>query len=135
MPPKVTSTHRLPDYEHREQTTFFNLLSRVNHPAALVTFAIPNQAVAKFRSKAMRIRFWKEGVRAGVPDIFVSYPMAPFHGLYIENKTPGEKPSKEQVAWHERLRAAGYRVEVCFSARQQFEVFCDYLDITPFRID
>ncbi len=129
---RISSTSHLPrDYEHLEQVAFFNLLSRVNHPAAFLAYAVPNQAVAKFKSKAMRVRFWAEGVRGGIPDLHIAYPSQGFHGLWIEMKRPGEKPRPEQVAWHERLREAGHKVEVCFSCKEAFKIFCDYLDMDP----
>lgn len=116
------------DYEHYEQEAFFDYLSRVNHPAVEMTFAVPNQAVALL-TKSKGIWFWKEGVRAGVPDLFVDQPMPGFHGLRIEMKRPGEKPTDKQLVWHERLRARGYRVEVCFSAVEALKVWCDYLGL------
>jgi hypothetical protein len=117
------------DYEHLEQVRLFALLSQVNHPAAKLTFAIPNQAVAKFRSKLARIWFWKEGIRAGVPDIFVPHPTHQHSGLFIEMKRPGEKPRKEQLEWHAALRAQGYKVAVCYSAQEAFQALLDYLGL------
>lgn len=61
------------------------------------------------------------GLRAGVPDVFIagsqksvasSQYVQPEHGFFIEFKAPGGYPRPEQREWHERLRAAGYRVEV-----------------------
>lgn len=117
------------DYEHLEQARFFALLSNVNHPAAKLTFAVPNQAVAKFRSKAARVRFWREGVRAGVPDLFTAFPTPTHHGLWIEMKRPGESPRPEQAEWHRALKAQGYRVVVCYSAMEAFQALLDYLGL------
>jgi hypothetical protein len=118
-----------PDYEHLEQVRFFNLLSNVNHPAARLAFAVPNQAVAKFRSKAARVRFWKEGVRAGAPDVLVLWPIGERHGLALEFKRPGENPRPEQVEFLERLDAAGYQTAVVFSAKQAFQTLLEYLEV------
>lgn len=70
-------------------------------------------------------------MRGGVPDLHCAYPSQGLNGLWIEMKRPGEAPRPEQLTWHERLRAAGHRVEVCHSAKEAFAVFCDYLDMDP----
>jgi hypothetical protein len=115
-----------PEYEHLEQVRFFNLLSNLNHPAVEMTFAVPNQAVALLR-KTKRVWFSAEGVKAGAPDIYVDFPVHPFHGLRMEMKRPGERPTPAQLAWHARLRQQGFFVVVCFSAQQAFRAWLDYL--------
>lgn len=67
-----------------------------------------------------------EGVKAGIPDIFLPYPIAAYHGLYIEMKKPTQKPkrggsggvSQEQAAFVEFARANAYAVAVCYSWRE-----------------
>lgn len=54
-----------------------------------------------------------EGVRAGVPDLFLPVARQGFHGLWIELKSAKGRVTTVQAAWHERLRAQGYRVVVC----------------------
>lgn len=125
-PPTVPGLGR--DYEHYEQEAFFDYLSRVNHPATEMTFAVPNQAVALLRM-TKRLWFFAEGVKGGVPDIFVDHPTDRYHGLRIEMKRPGETPTDKQLIWHERLRARGYRVDVCYSAVEALKVWCDYLGL------
>ncbi len=79
-------------------------------PALALIFAIPNggrrDAVTGARLKA-------EGVRAGVPDLFLPVARRGFHGLFIELKAPGGAASLEQHGWIARLRQAGYAAEVC----------------------
>ncbi len=67
------------------------------------------------------------GVKAGMPDIMIlDDPCADvgtgpeWCGLAIELKAPDAKgkrpkPRPNQIAWHERLRACGWRVEVCYT--------------------
>jgi hypothetical protein len=101
--------------------------------------AIHNQghgdAVRGNRAKA-------EGVRKGVPDIFLPVPRVnygwgeDFHGLYIELKRPdsvGKKAgstSQVQDEWTEYLRSAGYAVEVCVGWLEARACLMKYLGIS-----
>ena len=129
MPLKISSTKLSRDYEHLEQAAFFARLTWVNHPAVLLTFAVPNQAVAKFKSKAMRLRFWKEGVKGGVADWVCLHPGKEFRSLVVEMKRPGEEPRSDQTLFLEAAALAGNNVFVCFSAEQAFRVWCDHLGL------
>jgi hypothetical protein len=74
-----------------------------------------------------------EGVKAGVPDLFL--PVARFHqewqyyGLFIEMKTRKGRVTPEQKWWHAQLEHQGYRVEVCRGAQAAISVLSDYLGI------
>jgi hypothetical protein len=60
-------------------------------------FAIPNGGFRGDTKESRIIRFSNliaEGLKPGVSDIFLPYPIAPFCGLYIEMKKPGEKVKK-----------------------------------------
>lgn len=48
------------------------------------------------------------GLTAGVSDLFLAYPAMGFHGLWIELKSKGKKPTAEQTAWLVRMRTFGY---------------------------
>ena len=55
-----------------------------------------------------------QGVKAGVPDVCIPVPRCGYHGLYIELKRQrGGKLSEEQKELIPKLRAQGYRVEIC----------------------
>ena len=93
------------------------------HPALL--WAIPNggrrDAVTGARLKA-------EGVLAGIPDLFLSWPANGRHGLFIELKRQrGGKLSKSQQTAISALRNAGYRVEVCRGWVEAKQAIVDYL--------
>lgn len=84
-----------------------------------------------------------EGVRAGIPDIFLPWPIKKieinqigYHGLYIELKKPSMKPVKEnskgglsteQEEFSEFARANGYRWEVCYGWREAAKIIQEYL--------
>lgn len=89
-------------------------------------FAVPNGGA---RHIVVAKRMKAEGVKRGVPDLFLAIPRKPFHGLFLEMKVDGNKTSAQQDDWILRLRAAGYRVEVCYGRGPAIEHLIDYLQI------
>lgn len=81
------------------------------YPALSRLFAVPN---AGKRGKAHAGIMKAEGMKAGVPDLWLPQPVAPFHGLVMETKIAPNKPTKEQRSWIEYLHGAGYAVCVCY---------------------
>lgn len=103
------------------------------HPELQNFTAIPNGGD---RHGAVAAKIKAEGVKKGYPDYLLDVPRGEFHGLRIELKRVDASPSdtkKEQREWHDRLRAAGYRVEVCKGWQASWAVLCDYLSI-PNRV-
>lgn len=78
-----------------------------------------------------------EGVKAGVPDIFLPcsryYQRGQFHGLYVELKRlksargAAGVTSKVQNEWHQYLTGAGYQVEVCYGWIEARDAILRYL--------
>lgn len=99
-------------------------LAAAKHPPLRLLFAIPNGGR---RDPVTGARLKAEGVRAGIPDLFLPWPAGGMHGLFIELKASGGSPSPEQRRWIERLRAAGYRAEVCVGWEAAAEVLLGYL--------
>ena len=73
----------------------------------------------------------QEGVRAGVPDLFLPAPAGEWHGLFIEMKKKDRKnkPTKEQKMWIDALQEQGYRAEVAYGADAAIKILKDYLGI------
>lgn len=131
--------------EHQIQVGVFkwiNLQKKI-YPALKNAYAIPNGGSRNEREAA---NLKAEGVRAGVPDVFLAYPSKDFHGLYIEHKIKKQKLTKDkpiyientkivryiregQETWFKRLQDAGYCCEVSRSIDQSIGIFKDYLDI------
>jgi len=115
--------------EHNEQVAVFDW-ARANEyrlPALRLLHAIPNGG---HRSKATAGRLKAEGVKAGVPDIFLPYPMfEPIlrHGLWIEMKVKPNRPTVEQSAWLCALAELGYSTRVCYSADEAIDAIRSYL--------
>ena len=116
------------DLEHEEQVKLFEWaeqnLDRWNGVLAYM-FAIPN---AGKRSKRMGAYMVAEGLKAGVPDIFLPVASERFHGLFIEMKVRGNKPRTKQFFWLDGLRLRGYRVVVAYSATEAIAWIELYLD-------
>lgn len=100
--------------EHAEQVALFrwwSLYARTRGLQECLLFAIPNggrrDAVTGARLKA-------EGVRAGVPDMFLAIPRKNAPGLFLELKRQkGGHVSGNQKKMLQELSEAGYSVRVC----------------------
>lgn len=121
--------------EHAEAVCLFRMvrLHQAQYPDLLAFTAVPHGGL---RHKAVAAKLRAEGVSPGYPDFLLDVPRQGFHGLRIElkrQKAPPSAVSSEQHEWHDRLRAHGYRVEVCRGWESAWDVLCDYLSI-PMRI-
>lgn len=131
------------DVAHRWNQEGDTYLSTVSHfvgtpqpviPALKWIHAIHNQghgdAIRGAAAKA-------EGVRAGVADIFLPYPHADWHGLYIEMKKPEIKPKRQnskggvsssQNAFRDYALKVGYGWCVCYGWREAVGIVQTYLE-------
>ena len=70
-----------------------------------------------------------QGVKAGIPDIFLPVARGGFHGLYIEMKRrKGGRVSVEQKKMLLALRDQGYRTEVCEGWEVAKKTILEYLN-------
>ena len=103
--------------EHAEQVTFVREFERI-YPSIRI-FAIPNGG---YRHAATAKKLKMEGVKKGVPDLFI-----PEWALWIEMKrTNGGTLSADQRDWIEYLESIGHSVIVgrgYLDALEQIEVF------------
>lgn len=104
-------------------------------PELQLMFAIPNGGL---RDKITAGKLKAEGVKAGVPDIFLPIPKynaigMEIAGLFIELKRPKSIGmnkgiiSIKQSDWIDKLRVEGYRAETCFGWQEAVEVIEGYL--------
>lgn len=119
--------------EHEEQVALFlwaedNFLWAEDNverlPQLSLMFAIPNGGQ---RHAAVAGKLKAEGVRAGVPDIFLAYPNRGMTGLFIELKVKGNKPSNSQQLWLQRLGNAGCAVALCYGADEAITILEEYI--------
>lgn len=117
--------------EHHQQATLIEWceLNRQKYPQLDSIFAVPNGSL---RVKAIAVQLKKEGVKPGVPDLFLSYPSGGFHGLYVEMKRlVGGRLSDDQKVWRDRLTANGYKVVVCAGWEVAKDAIIEYLTPKP----
>lgn len=90
-------------------------------------FAIPNGGA---RHPAVAGKLKAEGVKAGVPDIFLPIPAQRYyHGLFIEMKVGKNKRTEKQERWGKFLLRMGYCVKVCYSATEAIYTIREYLGV------
>jgi len=131
--------------EHQIQVGVFEWIDYQKEvfPPLKNAFAIPNGG-SRNEMEAANLR--KEGVRAGVWDMFIAYPKRGFHGLFIEHKTAKGKLTKDtpiyfektnliryvregQETWEERFKMAGYCIKVSRSVNESIDFIKWYLEI------
>lgn len=92
----------------------------------LMLFAIPNGGE---RHIAVAAKMKATGTKAGTPDIFLSVARGGCHGLYIELKKFGEKPTKGQLAFIEEANRQGYGAVVCEGWKRAADVLQQYMNL------
>lgn len=115
------------DAEHREQVALMQwwaLACRSYGVPESMLFAIPNGGR---RDPVTGARLKAEGVRAGIPDLFLAVPRCGHGGLFIEmKKAHGGRVSDAQTVCLGQLERMGYRVAVCHGwekAREAIEAY------------
>ena len=89
-------------------------------------FHIPNEGTG---SRARGVLQKRQGLRPGCPDLMLSCPAGPYHGLFVEMKRAKRgKPSEEQLNFHARLARRGYAVAVCHGAEEAIRSITHYLE-------
>lgn len=121
--------------EHEHQIALIHWARRVRIPQG--TDVTPGAFVADYllaipnggrRSPREGARLKAEGVKPGVSDLLLPLRRGGFAGLWLELKAPGEKPSKVQREWLEKMHAAGYLATWCDDWGKAALVITDYLD-------
>lgn len=94
-------------------------------PALAWIHAIPNGGLRDPASAALAKA---EGVRRGIPDIFLPYPKGNLHGLYIELKKPGKfNVSMDQKEFVAYALQHGYCAVVCVGWEEAVSAVVQYL--------
>lgn len=112
---------RLKPSEHDEQSAFFELVraQAARDEDYECIYAIPN---ARKASDLSRIWYWREGLKAGVLDVFNANPRGKYHGLYLEFKRPGENLTDKQIRFADLMQRRLYAVHVVYSASEAWSV-------------
>lgn len=104
-------------------------LNYERYPELRLLFAIPNGGE---RNLVVASRLKAEGVKAGVPDLFLPVARWSVHGLFIEMKKPKGKGAAgtiaaSQAGWHRALEEQGYGVAVCWGWEEARDCLIKYL--------
>jgi len=111
-------SRRMQHIEHQHQVALIAWAHRTILPPASdveagaslgwYMLAIPNGGRRQPREAA---RLKAEGVKPGVSDLLLPLRRQGMAGFWLELKAPGKRPTRDQLAWLERMRLAGYRAE------------------------
>lgn len=113
--------------EDQEQSALFMWAAyqRGKYPELDLLYHIPNGGKRNIVTAA---KLKAQGVKAGVPDLFLPVARNGCHGLYIEMKRiRGGKLSPQQTSWMDALQRQGYAVAVCKGAEEAQSVILNYL--------
>lgn len=121
------SINRTPT-EHEEQAAlieWWNTYANVRHMPNMLLMAIPNGGR---RTTVTGARLKAEGVRAGIPDLFLAIPTAKFHGLWIEMKRRkgGFMTDFQRMAFL-ALKLEGYSCRVCYGWNEAKDAILEYM--------
>lgn len=98
------------------------------HPIAReYLFHIPNGGYRNAR-EAKNLQL--QGLKSGVPDYFLSYPVHPYHGLYIELKRRSKSisiTSNNQKLWIIKLNKVGYKALEAYGWEEAAKIIENYL--------
>lgn len=100
-------------------------MSLGKHPELAYVFAVPNGLRLPI---GLAVKAKRQGLKSGVPDLFLPIPRGPYHGLFIEMKAPDGRLAPLQRTWISYLRDQKYRVDVCFSLEKAKQSLTDYLE-------
>jgi hypothetical protein len=100
--------------EHELQAELMRWAKRYedNYPELWLLHAIPNGGKRNVKDA---VKLKREGVKAGVPDLFMPVARMEYHGLYIEMKNTEGRLTERQREWQERLKKQNYAVLTCHS--------------------
>lgn len=118
--------------EHLEQCAVISWshYNEERYPALKLLFAVPN---AGKRSIGAARYYLAEGLKSGVPDLWLPFP-APsersiYCGLVIEMKYGNNKTTENQDWWLQNLASVGWKTAVHYSAEAAIEEIKRYLGI------
>lgn len=114
--------------EAQEQETLFNWMryKEKQYPELKLCFHIPNGG-SRNQIEAKHLK--AQGVKPGVPDVFLPVARGPYHGLFIEMKRQkGGRVSDDQKDWIAALTAQGYLATVCLGWKDAAALIEDYLE-------
>ena len=114
--------------EHQEQSAVIAWaeVMKSQFPELAYLYACPNGGK---RHVVVAMKMKREGVKSGVPDLFLPVKKSFASGFYIEMKRKGGVVSADQERWKLFLQSQGFRVVVCWSADEAIRELELYLEV------
>lgn len=129
-----TPKQQVVEHELAEQVAFVEWANQTQWKDGYVIGDFLTHVVSeKRRPPQARKRLSDLGSGQGYPKLILDIPTFEFPGLRLEIKAPEPHYSyvtKAQSEWHEKLRAMGYRVEICKSCDEAIEIVKNYLKLS-----
>ena len=118
--------------EHTEAVRFMRVvrLHEPRYPALCWLFAIPNGG---WRNLTVAQKLKGEGVRRGVHDYCWPYKAGTYPGLFVELKSRGGQPTKEQRDFAEFVQQQGYMAVFVKGWEDAWKAVCEYAGI-PYSV-
>jgi hypothetical protein len=115
--------------EHDEQVALFDWarVYQTEIPDLAMMFSIPNQGGSGKGAIIRGRKMVKEGLKSGVPDVFLAVSRGEHHGMFVEMKIKGGKVSPNQKCWLNALTLAGYICVVVYTFEQAKDAILDYI--------
>lgn len=110
--------------EEQDQILLVNWVRR-HHPG--LAESLHHSPNGGYRNKATGARMRLMGTSPGFPDLVFFYPTDRHQGLAIELKAEGGRASPNQLAWLDRLKAAGFLTAVCFGLDEARRTIEEYI--------
>lgn len=110
--------------EHQQALFQWATLAAGGIPELKLMYHVPNGGK---RDHAEAACLNAEGVKPGVPDIVLPVARGRYHGLYIELKAAGGKPTENQIEWLNSLSGQGYHAVICYGWTAARTVIEEYL--------
>lgn len=121
-----TSKQRVTEADEQKALMQWAKWQEGRYPELKLLYHCPNGGT---RNKLEAANLKRQGVKAGVPDLFLPVPRSPKHGLFIEMKVGRNKCTDNQKKWIRNLLEQGYEVKVCYSCEEAIQVIKRYLNI------
>jgi hypothetical protein len=116
------------------QAAYFEYLAMVPLPNGRrlgeYGFSVPNGVFIPGdpkRTAMIMASLKRTGLKAGVSDVVLAWPVFPFHGAYLELKRGNEKPTAAQQGWLDLMQDAGYYAACAHGlddAIRHTEIYC-----------
>ena len=101
-------------------------MQKNKYPELSMIYHCPNGG---YRHKIEAANLKRQGVKSGVPHLFLKKKKKNKHGLFIEMKWGNNKCTPNQNKWILKLSKLDYEVKVCYSSMEAIDAIKNYLDI------